>query len=424
MAQTITSVRGMNDLLPSDTRRWHRLEAACRQVFASYGYGEIRTPIVESTDLFARGIGEATDIVEKEMYTFADRGGRSLTMRPEMTAGCARAYIEHSMHHAEPVTRLWYQGQMFRYERMQTGRYRQFWQVGCEVYGIADATIDAEQIAMLHQLFVSVGLRDVEVLVNSVGTNEDRVAYREHLVAYFSPLADGLCGDCKRRLHTNPMRLLDCKVPSCQPIIAGAPQLRAALGEASTAHFNEVLSLLEALGVPFREDPKLVRGLDYYTGTVFEMKCYHPELGAQSTVAGGGRYNTLVESLGGPATPAMGFAFGVERAILCMNEPQSEATVDLFIACLGDAARKKGLVLAHALRPLGLRIESELRATSAKAQFKRADKMGAAAVLTLGDDELANGNAVVKHLREKRERSVALGDVPGLAAAIKSLLGI
>ncbi|MBK9070090.1 MAG: histidine--tRNA ligase [Myxococcales bacterium] len=422
MAETITSVRGMNDLLPSDTRKWHRLEAVCRETFAAYGYGEIRTPIVESTDLFARGIGEATDIVEKEMYTFADRGGRSLTMRPEMTAGCARAYIEHSLHHHEPVTRLWYEGPMFRYERMQTGRYRQFWQIGCEVYGIAEAAIDAEQIAMLHQMFSRAGLRDVEVLVNSVGTGEDRAVYREQLVAYLTPRAEALCGDCKRRLHTNPMRVLDCKVPACRPIIAEAPLLSASLGDASNAHFEEVTALLSALAIPFRRDETLVRGLDYYTGTVFEMKCYHPELGAQSTVAGGGRYNTLVESLGGPATPAMGFAFGVERAILCMADAPGEATLDLFIASLGDAARKQAIVLAHALRPLGLRIETELRQASAKAQFKRADKLGAAAVLTLGDDELAAGTATVKHLREKRQVTVSLLDPAAAAAAIKQLL--
>lgn len=418
MAASITSVRGMNDLLPADTRRWHRLEAACREVFAAYGYGEIRTPVVESTELFARGIGEATDIVEKEMYTFLDRGERSLTLRPEMTAGCARAYIEHALYHHEPVTRLWYQGPMFRYERMQTGRYRQFWQIGCEVYGVADATIDAEQIAMLHQLFAGVGLRDIEILVNSVGSGEDRAAYRDRLVAYLTPHAETLCADCRRRLHTNPMRVLDCKVPSCQPIIAHAPHLAESLGAASRAHFDEVLGLLEAMGVPYRRDHKLVRGLDYYTGTVFEFKCYHPELGAQSTVAGGGRYNTLVEGLGGPATPAMGFAFGVERAVLCMEAATTLPAIDVYIACLGDAARRAGLVLAHHLRPYGVRVESELRPVGAKAQFKRADKIGATAVLTLGDNELKEGTATIKHLRETREQKVALGDVAALAAAI------
>src|SRR5678816_3357449 len=264
MSELIQSVRGMNDLLPPESAKWGHFERRATALFERYGYAEIRTPVVESTALFARGIGEATDIVEKEMYTFPDRKGRSLTMRPEMTASCVRAYIEHAIAKREPVTRWYYIGPMFRYERMQLGRYRQFYQIGVEAFGVAEPTVEAEQIAMLDQLYRGLGLTDLSVLVNSVGGSEDRPRYRAALLAYFEPLAEGLCADCRRRLATNPLRVLDCKVPGCKTIVAGAPSVLEHLSDASRAHFDGACQALSDLGIAFTVDPRLVRGLDYY----------------------------------------------------------------------------------------------------------------------------------------------------------------
>jgi histidyl-tRNA synthetase len=294
MADAISSVKGMNDLLPPESSVWHRIESTARALFAAFNYAEIRTPMVEHTELFARGIGEATDVVGKEMYTFPDRAGRSLTMRPEMTAGCARAYIEHAIHTREPITRWYYIGPMFRYERGQVGRYRQFSQIGCECFGAAEPTIDAEQIAMLHAFYDRLGVGGLEVCINTVGAGDDRPRYRAALVEYFAPHRASLCPDCQRRLDTNPLRILDCKVPGCRTIAAGAPTITAHLGEATRAHFARVQDALAALAVPFTVEPRLVRGLDYYTGTVFEILSSAPSLGSQGTVVGGGRYDGLV----------------------------------------------------------------------------------------------------------------------------------
>lgn len=422
MADTIQSVKGMNDVLPPDSARWQHLEATCRELFARYGYGEIRTPVLESTALFARGIGEATDIVEKEMYTFKDRGERSLTMRPEMTAGCARAYIEHSIHGKEPVTRWWYCGPMFRYERAQTGRYRSFWQIGCEVYGIAEPTIDAEQIAMLTELYTSLGVGDLTVLINTVGSAEDRPAYRAALVAFLEPKQDALCGDCKRRLVTNPLRVLDCKVPTCKEAVAGAPALRDHLGERTRAHFAGVQRTLEALGVEAKVDDNLVRGLDYYTGTVFEITSAAGALGAQSTIVAGGRYDGLLESLGGQPTPAMGFALGVERALLCMGGDAAAFVrpIDVFIATRGEDSRVRATALAHALRKAGLAVEVEHRDAGMKNQFRRADALRARHALALGEAELASGGAKLKDMATRQEVEVRLDDVAGIAAAARA----
>jgi histidyl-tRNA synthetase len=340
-------------------------------------------------------------------------------MRPENTASCARVYVEHNVAGREPVTRWYYIGPMFRYERVQLGRYRQFNQIGCEAFGVAGPGMDAEQIAMLHALYGQLGVPGLEVLLNSVGGPDDRPAYRAALIAYLEPRAGELCADCKRRLHTNPLRILDCKEPGCKTVVAGAPSILDALGEASRAHFAAVQRLLGELGVPFRVEPRLVRGLDYYTGTVFEIVSTGDALGAQSTVAAGGRYDGLVASLGGPATPAFGFAIGEERAVLCMpGEAASfERPADLFIAAMGDAARTRALLVAHGLRGAGLAVEVEHREVGLKAQLKRADKLAARHVIVLGDAELASGQVVLRDMKTRGERPLA---IDGLAAALRS----
>ena len=413
MSEPIQSVRGMNDLLPPDSVKWGFFERRCRELFELHGYEEIRTPVLEHTALFARGIGEATDIVEKEMYTFLDRKQRSLTMRPEMTASCARAYIEHSVARREPVTRWYYSGPMFRYERMQTGRYRQFYQIGVECFGVAEPTVESEQIAMLVQLYTGLGVPALSTLVNSVGGAEDRPRYRAALIAYLEPRAAELCADCQRRLATNPLRVLDCKVDAGSAVLAGAPSVLDHLTEASRARFDASCLALSDLGIPFRIEPRLVRGLDYYTGLVFEIQSAADQLGSQSTLVGGGRYDELVESMGGPPTPAVGFALGVERAILALpGEAESFLPgPDLFLAPLGEAARRRALVIAHGLRAAGLRIEVEHRSVGLKAQLKRADKLGARSALVMGDAELASGRAMLREMSSRAEREVGLTDL-------------
>ncbi len=413
MSEPIQSVRGMNDLLPPESAKWGHFERRATALFERYGYAEIRTPVLEHTPLFSRGIGEATDIVEKEMYTFPDRKGRSLTMRPEMTASCVRAYIEHAIGKREPVTRWYYIGPMFRYERMQLGRYRQFYQIGVEAFGVAEPTVEAEQIAMLDQLYRGLGLSDLTVLVNSVGGAEDRPRYRAALLAYLEPLAEGLCADCRRRLASNPLRVLDCKVPGCKTIVAGAPSVLDHLSDASRAHFDGACQALGDLGIAFTVDPRLVRGLDYYTATVFEIVSGSSELGSQSTIVAGGRYDELVAGLGGPATPAVGFALGIDRGVLATpGEPESFlAPPDLFLAPLGDPARRRALALAHQLRGAGFKVEVEHRSVGAKAQLRRAEKLRARLVMVLGDAELESGRAALRDMASREEKPVGLEDL-------------
>lgn len=409
----LRAVRGMNDVLPEEAELWLDFEARVHDWLARYGYRNIRMPLVEHTQLFRRAIGEATDIVEKEMYTFPDRKERSLTMRPEMTAGCARAYIEHSIHKREPVTRWFYTGPMFRYERMQTGRYRQFYQIGVEAFGAPEPSVDAEQIAMLHALYTQLGVTDLDVVVNSVGTGDDRQRYREALVAFLTPHRAELCEDCQRRMDTNPLRILDCKVPSCQLLVVDAPNILESLGPESRAHFDQVRRHLEGFEIPHRVDPRVVRGLDYYTATVFEILGGSGNLGTQSTLVGGGRYDNLIERLGGPPTPAMGFALGIERAILSLPGDPSEyvAAPLAYLASHGTAARERALAVAHRLRVAGLRIEVEHREVGLKAQFKRADKLGVRYVVTLGEDELASGEVKIRDMNRKQEIAVKLRDL-------------
>ena len=414
----LQAVKGMNDVLPPASAKWLHVERLARRIAEAHGYREVRPPIVEPTALFARSIGEATDVVEKEMYTFDDRDGKSLTLRPEGTAGAVRAFVEHAVAGTSPVTRWYYVGPMFRHERAQRGRYRQFYQFGIECYGVAEASVEAEQIAILHQLFTELGIAGLDVIVNSVGGPEDRAAYKVALVAWLTPKKDQLCTDCQRRLGTNPLRVLDCKNPSCQALVVDAPPIADSLGDAAKAHFAGCRAALEALGVPHRTDPKLVRGLDYYTGTTFELKASGGDLGAQNTIAGGGRYDGLLRELGGPDVPAVGWAFGLERVVLSMpgEDASFEPKLDVFVIALGEQPRLRALTLAKELRAAGLAVDLEHRVASMKAQMKRADKSGAHHVIVVGDDELTKGVAQVRDMRASTQREVALGE---LAAALR-----
>ncbi|HVK77120.1 MAG TPA: histidine--tRNA ligase [Kofleriaceae bacterium] len=421
MAETPSSVRGMYDLLPPTSAKWQHLESTCREIFARFGYAEARPPVVEHTDLFVRGVGESTDIVGKEMYTFRDRADRSLTLRPELTAGLARAYIEHSMAAKEAVTRWWSIGPVFRYEAVNAGRYRQFWQVDCEAYGVAEPTLDAEVVAMLHALYTRLKVEPLTMLINNVGQGDDRARYRDALVAFLSPRASELCADCQRRLVTNPLRVLDCKVDGCKAIVRDAPSVLAYLGDGARAHFDRVQATLTELGVPFTVDDRLVRGLDYYTGTVFELTTTAGNLGSQSTIVAGGRYDNMIEELGGPKTPAIGFGIGVERTVLCMPDPAEQfvAPIGLYIAAHGADARTRATALAHRLRLAGVTVEVEHREVGMKAQFRRADKLGARLTLALGEAELASGQGKLKDMTARTETPVALAD---LATIVPRLL--
>ncbi len=401
MSKPIQSIRGMHDILPQDTPAWQRLEAILRELAGAYGYQEIRTPLVEPTALFQRSIGEVTDIVEKEMYSFEDRNGESLSLRPEGTASCVRACIEHGL--LRHQQRLWYMGPMFRHERPQKGRYRQFHQFGVEVFGIAGPELDAELILMAARLWRRLGLIDeVRLEINTLGSSEARAAFREHLVAYLRQHKDKLDEDSLRRLETNPLRVLDSKHPGVREVLAGAPRLDEYLDEPSREDFLRLCDLLHAAGISYEVNPRLVRGLDYYNKTVFEWVT--TRLGSQGTICAGGRYDGLVGQLGGPATPAAGFAIGLERLLALLGEGFGEAqaaTPHVYLVALGEAPEREALVLAERLRDAlpGLRILCNLDGASFKAQFKRADRSGAALALVLGEDELRAGVVQLKPLR-------------------------
>ena len=407
MAKDIQAIRGMRDILPEQTPLWQYLESRVRGVLEGYGYREIRMPILEMTELFKRSIGEVTDIVEKEMYTFDDRNGDSLTLRPEGTAGCVRAGIENGLFHNQ-VQRLWYQGPMFRHERPQKGRFRQFHQIGVETYGMLGPDIDTEIILITRRIWQSLGLLEgLELQINTLGTSEERAAYRERLVEYLSAHKEQLDEDSLRRLESNPLRILDSKNPAMAELIARAPSLMDYLGEESRDHFETQLAGLDAAGVEYVVNPRLVRGLDYYARTVFEWVT--DRLGAQGTVCAGGRYDGLVEQLGGRPTPATGFALGVERLITLLEESGLEATDGMphaYMVLVGDAPQKQGLVIAEGLRDRvpGLRLQVHCGGGSFKSQFKKADRSGAAFALVLGEEELANGVVGVKPLREAGEQ--------------------
>jgi histidyl-tRNA synthetase len=400
----IQGIRGMEDLLPDNSALWEKFEEACRAIFRQYGYRYMHTPIVELTPLFVRGIGEATDIVEKEMYVFEDRNGESLALRPEATAGIVRSAIEHNFLYNGPM-RVWTVGPMFRYERPQKGRYRQFYQFDVEALGFAGPDVDAEQIAMLARLWKSLGVQDVELHINTIGDTADRKAYREKLIAYFEKHTEVLDEDAKRRLHVNPMRLLDSRNPAMQAVIEGAPKLLGEVGDAAGLHFEGLKTLLERAGVPFKVNPRLVRGLDYYNRTVFEFMT--PNIGAQSTIAGGGRYDGLFEQLGGKPTPACGFGMGVDRVLLSLQASDVKAghETDVFLVHAGEGAEIAAWKLAEQLRDGGQRVVLGTGG-SFKSQMKKADASGARYALIIGEDELAKNAVTVKPLRGGEQKTV------------------
>lgn len=412
----IAAPRGTNDILPPASADWMRLEADAREIAARFGYGEVRTPMFESTELFVRGVGETTDIVEKEMYTFEDKGGRSLTLRPEWTAPVVRACLEHGLFGQGPQ-RLSYIGAIFRYERPQAGRYRQAHQFGIECYGFAGPEADVEVIAIANALIARYGLGGVTVKLNSVGDDTCRPRYRDALLAHFRPHAAALSEDSRRRLERNPLRILDSKAPEDAPLVAGAPALLDVLCEDCRAHFDAVCGYLDELGLPYEVDPQLVRGLDYYTRTVFEITS--TALGAQSTVCGGGRYDGLVASLGGPATPAVGFGLGLERFLMMVaaaRGPAEAPRCGVQAIGLGPAARARLVPIVAALRE---RVPAFVDFADRKltAHFKQADRNRARFALILGDDELTRAEIVLRDLEARSDRRLALSPEPRRTAA-------
>jgi histidyl-tRNA synthetase len=390
----ITAIKGFNDILPTESGRWQHIEIAARRVFELNGFSEIRVPIMEKTDLFCRSIGDATDIVEKEMYSFIDKGDNAVTLRPEGTAGVMRAFIEHKLYAQDPVAKMYYLGPMFRYERPQKGRYRQFHQIGAEITGVHDPLADAQVLNMLVQFFREIGLDEPQLQVNSLGCPECRPAYRVALIEFLEQRVAALCEDCRRRLATNPLRALDCKVPGCIAATAGAPSVLDNLCGACDDHFAAVKRYLALTGTPYSINPRMVRGLDYYTRTTFEMVT--GLLGSQSAVAAGGRYDGLISQLGGPEIPGIGFAMGVERVALLLGEKDFSHKPDLFMATLGAGEREFAFRLMHELLQKGIRVEMDYEGKSLKSQMRRADKLGARYSVVIGENEVASGRAVVK----------------------------
>ncbi|HEY6863847.1 MAG TPA: histidine--tRNA ligase [Burkholderiales bacterium] len=418
MTQPIQAVRGMNDILPDETERWEALEELLRAWLRSYGYRNIRTPLLESTQLFRRAIGEATDIVEKEMYSFVDElNGEALTLRPEATASTVRAAIEHSLLYNGPQ-RLYYLGPMYRHERPQKGRYRQFHQVGAEALGFAGPDVDAELLLMCRRLWDDLGLEGVRLELNSLGSAAERAAYRAGLVAYLKKREGELDADSRRRLDSNPLRVLDSKNPAMQPIIAEAPRLIDTLGDASLKHFDGVQAILKDAGQPYEINARLVRGLDYYNLTVFEW--VSDRLGAQGTVCAGGRYDGLFEQLGGKPTPACGFAMGIERLLAVAGEGAKGEAPDVYLVNQGEDAARFAFRVAEALRDAGFGVLQHAGGGSFKSQMKKADASGAWVAVIVGDDEARAGAAGVKALREEREQSRV--PLAGVADAVAALL--
>lgn len=407
----IQATRGTKDILPEEVSYWHQIEAAARETLAKAAYQEIRTPIFEQTELFARGLGEATDAVSKEMYSFLDRGDRSLTLRPENTAGVVRAFIEHNLYAQGGVQRLWYLGPMFRYERPQAGRQRQFHQLGIEVLGSADPRADAEVIAIATDLLQAIGLKTLRLEFNSIGDRDDRQQYREALVNYLTPYKADLDADSQDRLMRNPLRILDTKNPDTQAILQAAPSIWDHLSSASHKRFEQVQQLLTDLGIAYNLNAHLVRGLDYYTHTVFEIQS--DDLGAQATVCAGGRYDGLVSELGGPETAAVGWASGLERLVLLLQQLQvsTVAGLDFYLVSRGDRAEAQALRLAQALRQNGFCVELDLSGSAFAKQFKRADRSEAVACLILGDAEAESETVQLKWLASGAQESIAQADL-------------
>lgn len=407
---SIAGIKGMNDILPGEIETWQYLESEARRIFKTYGFSEIRVPVVEKTELFCRSIGETTDIVEKEMYTFEDKSGNSLTLRPEGTAPVMRSFIQNKLFNLDPVSKLYYMGSMFRYERPQKGRYRQFHQIGAEAIGVEDPKIDAQILAMLSHFFEEVGISDVELQINSLGCPQCRPDYRNLLIAFIEARLEALCEDCKRRYKTNPLRVLDCKAAGCREATAQAPSVLDNLCTGCGDHFSAVRGYLDRMGTPYKINARMVRGLDYYTKTTFEMVT--GSLGSQNAVAAGGRYDGLIKDLGGPALPGIGFAMGVERLVL-MKETQKiqPPRTDLFLAGIGEEASAKAFLIMTALQRRGIQAEMDYEGKSLKSQMRRASKFNARFALIIGENELASGVAQLKNMDQGTQQEVPLADI-------------
>ncbi len=409
------SIRGVKDILPGEIERVQRVESICREVFEAFGFYEIRIPIFEATEVFVRSIGRSTDIVEKEMYTFADRDGKSLTLRPEGTASVVRAYIEHRLHLTQPVSKLYYLGPMFRYERPQAGRFRQFYQTGIEALGTDSPLLDIEVLTVLTTTLQRMGIRHARLEINSLGDHVCRPTYRKALKSFLFEKLSRLCDDCQRRYDANPLRILDCKKESCRTVTAKAPSSLDHLCDDCRRHFADVQEGLERLKIPFEINNRLVRGLDYYTRTAFEVTA--PGLGAQNAISAGGRYDGLVEALGGPATPGTGFAMGVERIASLMEEVEP-AKPDVFFALLGEEARHQMLPVIMQLRVAGLWVEIDYAGGGLKKQMGLSDKIGARHTLIIGENELKSGKSILRNMATKKQQEIPLSSLSG---TLKSL---
>jgi len=416
----LKTVKGMHDVLPQDMARWHFVENTFCELVERYGYGEIRTPVVEPLELFVRGIGEMTDIVEKEMYAFEDKGGDRLALRPEGTASAIRSFIQHNLGTLQPVTKVYYLGPMFRRERPAKGRYRQFFQAGAELVGVDSAAADAEIIGMAVEYLRLLEIKNVRVLMNSLGDAESRPAFRAALIDFFGAARARLCGDCARRLETNPLRILDCKVAGCREVAADAPSVLDHLSDAARAHFEELQRLLTRSEVPFEIEPTMVRGLDYYTRTIFEIQGDSETLGAQAALVGGGRYDNLVAELGGKPTPSIGFSFGIERLLMVLGDGVVPARPPLvYVAGIGEGGLDRSSDLARSLRVAGFRVEAAYTEASLRSQLKQANRLGAAVAVIAGEDEAARNAVTLRDMRDSSQEEVSLDSlVDRIGAAI------
>ncbi len=409
MAQ-INAPKGTYDLLSEDLTHWYYLEGKLRQIFQEYGYAEVRTPIFEHTELFQRGIGETTDIVEKEMFTFPDRAGRSLTLRPEGTASVVRAFLEHNLAASGGISKLYYYGPMFRCEAPQAGRFRQFVQFGAEVLGSEDPRVDAEIISLAVNFYKRLGITDLDINLNSIGCPECRPLYRERLIEHLRPRAEKLCPNCQRRLERNPLRLLDCKSPICKSLTEDVPLITETLCSSCGSHFQQLRELLDAVGIQYHLNPRLVRGFDYYTKTVFEVLA--GDLGAQNALCGGGRYDGLVEECGGSPTPGIGFAAGMERLLMVLKSrnllPKETSKPHIYLAPLGEAAQLKVFPLVIQLRETGWVVETDFQSRSLKSQMKLANKLGATIVGVIGEEEMANEQILIRKMETSEQQTIAI----------------
>lgn len=419
----LQALRGTQDILPNDIYKWSYMENIIRDLCALYGYGEIRTPIFEETKLFLRGIGDTTDVVTKEMYTFEDRGGRSITLRPENTASAVRAFLEHKLYGDQGVHKLFYIGSMFRYDRPQAGRYREFHQFGVEILGASSPLADVEVIVLAYRLFQKLGLQNLELRINSIGDKNCRNAYKKELISYYESQKDMLCEDCKQRLYKNPLRLLDCKEDNCKLLAKNAPVITNYLCEECHNKFEKVKSGLTALHISYVIDPGLVRGLDYYTNTAFEIQ--YPPLGAQSAICGGGRYDKLVEEMGGPDVPGIGFAVGLERLLLALEGqnliPNCPQKSSVYIVALGEKAEIEGLKIQGELREKGVMTYMDLQEKSLKGQMKQAGKVQSIYAVIIGENEIEQGKATVKHMQTGEQSEISFSQVADYISRTNSI---